>query len=185
MAQLNQSELDHLLGRSMFELVPFNVAVIDREFNIVAGNGNFEEYFGNWRNRRCYEVCKRTSQPCDPCGMTETFKDGRMRVTDETGVDRHGRTCHYATHLVPLRDASGQITHVMAMKTDLTETRAWKREYDRLFERVPCPAFVSTATIGLPKRTTNSRKSSVSPKGNSAMRFVNGEGALAEAARLR
>jgi len=46
MAQLNQSELDQLLGRSMFELVPFNVAVIDREFNIVAGNGNFEEYFG-------------------------------------------------------------------------------------------------------------------------------------------
>ncbi len=142
MAQLIQSELDQLLGRGMFELVPFNVAVIDREFNIVAGNGNFEEYFGNWRNRRCYEVCKRAAQPCERCGMTETFEDGRMRVTDETGVDRHGRTCHYATHLVPLRDAGGQITHVMAMKTDLTETRAWKREYDRLFERVPCPSFV-------------------------------------------
>jgi len=142
MAQLNQSELDQLLGRSMFELVPFNVAVIDREFNIVAGNGNFEEYFGNWRNRRCYEVCKRASRPCEPCAMTETFEDGRMRVADDTGVDRHGRTCHYATHLVPLRDATGQITHVMAMKTDLTETRSWKREYDRLFERVPCPAFV-------------------------------------------
>ena len=142
MAQLNQSELDQLLGRSMFELVPFNVAVIDREFNIVAGNGNFEEYFGNWRDRRCYEVCKRASRPCDRCGMTETFADGRMRVTDETGVDRHGRTCHYATHLVPLKDTTGRITHVMAMKTDLTETRSWEREYERLFERVPCPAFV-------------------------------------------
>jgi PAS domain S-box-containing protein len=30
----------------------------------------------------------------------------------------------------------------MAMTTDLTETRSWKRKYDRLFERVPCPAFV-------------------------------------------
>ena len=98
MAQLSQSELDQLLGGSMFELVPFNVAVIDREFNIVAGNGNFEEYFGNWRNRRCYEVCKRASRPCEPCAMKETFEDGRMRVI---GRNRSGP----ARSDVPLRGA--------------------------------------------------------------------------------
>ena len=46
-----------------------------------------------------------------------------MRVSDETGVDRHGRTCHYVVHLAPLQDASGQVNHVMEMTTDLTETR--------------------------------------------------------------
>jgi len=142
MALPSQSELDQLLGGRMFELVPFSVAVIDREFKIVAGNGNFEEYFGNWQNRRCYEVCKRASRPCEPCAMKATFDDGRLRVSDETGVDRHGRTRHYVAHLVPLRNTTGQVTHVMAMTTDLTETRSWKREYDQLFERVPGPAFV-------------------------------------------
>ncbi|MGA3126243.1 MAG: ATP-binding protein [Candidatus Korobacteraceae bacterium] len=142
MALPTQSELDQLLGGSMFELVPFNVAVIDREFRIIAGNGNFEEYFGTWQNRRCYDVCKRASRPCEPCALKATFGDGRLRVSDETGVDRHGRTRHYVAHLVPMRDTTGQITHVMAMTTDLTETRSWKREYDRLFERVPGPAFV-------------------------------------------
>ena len=143
MAQLNQSELDQLLGRSMFELVPFNVAVIDREFNIVAGNGNFEEYFGNWRDRRCYEVCKRASRPCDRCGMTDDIR-GRAHARDRTKPVWTGTVEHatMSTHLVPLKDTTGRITHVMAMKTDLTETRSWEREYERLFERVPCPAFV-------------------------------------------
>ena len=126
----------------MFELVPFNVAVIDREFNVVAANGNFEEFFGDWRNRTCYDVHKRVSQRCERCPMMATFEDGRVRVSDETGVDRHGRTCHYVVHLAPLKDADGRVTHVLKMTTDLTESRKWKREYDRLFERVPCPAFV-------------------------------------------
>jgi len=142
MTPQSQSELDRLLGRSMFEVVPFNVAVIDRDFSIVAGNGNFEEYFGPWRNRTCYEVCKHISRPCERCTLRAIFMDGRPRVSEETGVDRHGRTRHYVAHLVPLADSTGHVAHVMAMTTDATETRSWKREYDRLFERVPCPAFV-------------------------------------------
>ena len=51
-------ELESRLGRSLFELVPFNVSVIDREFRVLAANSNFEEYFGEWRGRRCFEVCK-------------------------------------------------------------------------------------------------------------------------------
>ncbi len=138
----SQFELDPVLRGRLFELVPFNVAVVDRDFNVVAANENFEEYFGDWRNRTCYDVHKRASQRCERCPMIATFEDGRVRVSDETGVDRHGRTCHYVVHLAPLKDAGGRVTHVLKMTTDLTESRKWKREYDRLFERVPCPAFV-------------------------------------------
>ena len=79
MAQLNQSELDQLLGGSMFELVPFNVAVIDRDFNIVAANENFEDFFGDWRNRTCYDVYKRVSQRCERCPLVSNIR-GRARA---------------------------------------------------------------------------------------------------------
>jgi PAS domain S-box-containing protein len=137
-----QPELDRLLGSNLFQQMPFNVAVIDRDFRIVAANANFEEYFGNWRNRRCYEVYKRASQPCERCQAKATFEDGRVRVSDETGVDRHGRTCHYVVHLAPVRGETSQVDYLIEMTTDLTETRSWQREYDLLFERVPCAAFV-------------------------------------------
>jgi signal transduction histidine kinase len=165
MAALSQAALNQMLGGSLFELAPFNIAVVDREFNIVAANGNFEEYFGHWRNRRCYEAYKRASRPCESCPMMATFEDGRVRVSDESGVDRHGRSCHYVAHLAPLKDASGQVTHVLGMTTDLTETRTWRREYDRLFERVPCPAFVVDRNFRLVQANDKFRETFGNPDG--------------------
>lgn len=131
-------ELESHLGRSLFELVPFNVSVIDREFRVLAANSNFEEYFGEWRGRRCYEACKGATERCPNCHALATFEDGRVRVSDESGVDRHGRTCHYVVHLAPVKDAHGRVQYVIEMTTNLTETRRWQREYDLFFERVPC-----------------------------------------------
>ncbi len=131
-------ELEGLLGAGLAEQVPFNIAVIDREYRIVAANRNFEEFFGNWQGRHCYEVYKRTGKRCSDCRARRTFRDGRMRVSDETGVDRHGRTCHYVVHVAPLLRPDGSFDHVLKMTTDLTETRRWQREYDQFFERVPC-----------------------------------------------
>ena len=133
-----RDRLEALLGPGMFELVPFNVAVIDRSFAVVAANQNFEEYFGEWRGNRCYEVFKNASSACTSCHAMTTFEDGRVRVSDETGIDRRGRPCHYVVHLAPLKDEHGVVQFVIEMTTDLTETRHWQREYDLLFERVPC-----------------------------------------------
>jgi PAS domain S-box-containing protein len=138
MSKARDREIQSLLGPGMFELVPFNVAVVDRDLRVVAANGNFEEYFGDWRGRRCYEVYKGSARRCARCQAQATFDDGRVRVSDETGVDRHGRACHYVVHLVPLKDGKGQVKYVIEMTTDLTETRRWQREYDLFFERVPC-----------------------------------------------
>ncbi len=131
-------KLEALLARSLFEAVPFNVSIIDREFRVLAANSYFEEYFGEWRGRRCFEVCKGATKQCEHCHALATFDDGWVRVSDESGVDRHGRSCHYVVHLAPLKDAEGRVKYVIEMTTDLTETRRWQREYDLFFERVPC-----------------------------------------------
>ena len=131
-------QLDKLLGRELFERIPFNVAVIDKDFNVVAANKHFEDYFGDWKGRRCYEVYKGSFQPCSQCVAVNTFKDGKIRVIDGVGIDRHGINRHYVAHLAPLYNEGGEVQYVIEMTTDLTETRRWQREYDLLFDRVPC-----------------------------------------------
>jgi histidine kinase len=144
MSPASAHDLDTLLARRMFELVPFSVAVIDRDFRVVAANSNFEEYFGEWRGRSCHEAYKRSRRRCPHCQARATFEDGLVRVSDETGIDRHGRPCHYVVHIAPLRSGNGDgdVEYIIEMTTDLTETRRWQREYDLLFERVPCYALV-------------------------------------------
>jgi PAS domain S-box-containing protein len=142
MSDMTEVELDRLLGRSLLEEAPFNVAVIDRDYRVVAANRGFEEYFGDWRGRRCHEVYKGSPEHCTRCHARETFGDGRVRVSDETGINRHGRRCHYVVHIAPLRDDEGRVKYVLEMTTDLTETRRWQREYDIFFERVPCYVLI-------------------------------------------
>jgi histidine kinase len=160
-----QNEMERLLGRSMLEQVPFNVAVIDREFRVLAANESFVEYYGDWHERHCYEVYKGLSQPCSDCHAQATFADGRVRVSDETGVDRHGRQCHYVVHLAPLRDQRGKVKYVIEMTTDLTETRRWQREYDLFFERVPCYVLVVDREFRLVRANEKFRNTFGEPNG--------------------
>ena len=125
--------------REVLEQLPFNVAVIDRDFNVVDANGDFAEYFGEWRGKKCYEVYKKSDKPCQPCNALKTFEDARTRVTDEVGIDQQGRRTHYVVHSAPLRRSPGEpVEFVLEMSSDVTETRRWQREYQILFDRVPC-----------------------------------------------
>ncbi len=142
MRVLPDSGLDELLGRGLLDHVPFNVAVIDRDFQVVAANHNFREFFGDWEGRRCHEVLKGSADRCARCSARAVFEDGMVRVSDERGINRDGRKCHYVVHLAPIRNAKGEITHVIEMTTDLTETRHWQRQYNLVFDRVPCYATV-------------------------------------------
>jgi PAS domain S-box-containing protein len=151
----------------LVDQIPFNVAVIDADFKIVAANRSFEEFFGEWQGRHCYEVYKEAAQRCERCQAVATFQDGQVRVSDETGVDRHGRPCHYVVHLAPLRDETEQVRFVIEMTTDLTETRAWRREYDLLFERVPCSAMVIDRSFRVIRANDKFRQSFGDPVGKS------------------
>ncbi|MBC8491807.1 MAG: PAS domain S-box protein [Candidatus Marinimicrobia bacterium] len=138
---MNKSKLKNIhqwLREELFQQVPFNIAVIDRNYNIIEANENFIEYFGDWKNKKCYEAYKGRFSPCDNCMSFKTFEDGLVRVTDEVGIDRHGRTSHYVGHIVPIKDEDNSIPYVIEMTTDVTETKRWQREYSILFDRAPC-----------------------------------------------
>lgn len=128
-----------MISQALFEEVPFNVAVIDRDFNIVQANQSFESRFGDWRGKKCYEVYKKLHQPCDECPSSQVFETGKVVVADAEGVDRNGRTTHYIGHVAPLRSTpDGPVEYVMEMTRNVTGTRSWQQEYQILFDRVPC-----------------------------------------------
>jgi PAS domain S-box-containing protein len=122
----------------LFEQVPCNIAIIDRNYTIVEHNRNFEELFGPGQGRPCHLVYKKQSRRCDQCMAAQTFADGKTRVNDEVGVDKNGRAAYYLVHMVPIIAEDGQIPYIIEMSTDITEVKKLQREYQMLFDKVPC-----------------------------------------------
>jgi len=131
--------LEDMVHRALFEEVPFNVAVIDRDYNIVLANQNFTARFGDWRGKKCYAVYKKLHRPCDECPSESVFENGRVVVADAVGIDKNGRQTHYVGHVAPLRmSEDGPIDFVLEMTRTVTGTLSWQQEYQILFDRVPC-----------------------------------------------
>ncbi len=132
-----EDKLTKLLQKELFEIVPFNVAVIDREFNILKANKNFRNFFGDWEGMKCFQVCKKSEKVCSFCRAANVFATGNVEVSSESGVTRDGRSCHYIVHLAPIRDDDGKVEYVAELSLDVTNPTLWQREYNVLFERVP------------------------------------------------
>ncbi len=131
-------EVRKWIGWQLFEHVPSNIVVINRDFEVVAANSNFTSVFGKAHGKHCYEVYKKRNEVCEQCMAARTFEDGEARVTNEDGIDRQGNPAYYVVHNVPVRNGSNEITHVIEMSYDVTDTKSLQRQYNVLFERVPC-----------------------------------------------
>ena len=129
---------EELTGSNLLESIPFNAAVVDRDYNVVAANSRFKQYFGSWEGKKCYTAYKGLKKPCANCMTVQTFIDGKRRVVDGVGRDVNGRAAHYLTYISPISNGNGEIIYVLEMSQDITQSTEWQREYNIYFERVPC-----------------------------------------------
>jgi len=166
-----RSDLWDEVGASILRDVPCGVVVMDRDLNIVDHNHAFGEVFGQSRGKRCFQVYKDRSTPCPECVAAETFADGKKRVLEESGIDFHGRTVHYQAHLTPLRGADGEISHIAAVTTDLTTTKMLQKEYQTLFEKVPCFVAVLNRDKRVVKANEMFRRTFGEPRGESCFKL--------------
>ncbi|MCG6923344.1 MAG: PAS domain-containing protein [Acidobacteria bacterium] len=161
-------------AQALLEEMPSGIMVMDRDFRIVDHNRAFVDVYGTNVGRPCYQVYKDRGTACPDCPAQQTFDDGRPRVLEETGLDRNGQTIHYLARVVPLRDEAGEITHVAAITTDLTATKRLQREYQTLFEKVPCYVAVLNRDRRVIKANEMFRRTFGEPRGDFCYKLFKG-----------
>lgn len=130
-------EINRMIGSQLMELIPYNVAIIDKELNIVKANKSFEKYFGEWSKKKCYQAYKKVDEKCRHCNVDHVFALGETIISNEAGFDKNGKICHYVVHRAPLKDELGNTKYLVEMSTDVTETSRVQHEYNLLFDNVP------------------------------------------------
>ncbi len=130
------------IKKNLFQAVPIAIAVMDKDFNVVYANRAFEEMFGSWENNKCYKVYKNREALCEDCRVTEALKDGLPRLNEEIGFNKEGIITRYIKHTVPIIEKDGSVSFLVEMSTDVTEITQARKEYQLLFEQVPCNILI-------------------------------------------
>jgi signal transduction histidine kinase/FixJ family two-component response regulator len=109
--------------QQLFDEVPCYISLQDRQFRLLAANRRFNDDFDVELGAYCYEVYKHRDEPCPNCPVAKTFEDGRSHQSEMVVTPKSGEQHNVLIWTAPIKNASGEITKVMEMSTDITEIR--------------------------------------------------------------
>jgi PAS domain S-box-containing protein len=107
----------------LFDEVPCYISVQDKEFRLVATNRRFKEDFGDDIGSYCYEIYKHRDTPCPECPVAKTFEEEESQQYETVVTSKTGAHHNVLIWTAPIRNAAGDVTHVMEMSTDITQIR--------------------------------------------------------------
>jgi|YNPMSStandDraft_1061717.scaffolds.fasta_scaffold00431_13 histidine kinase len=130
--------LEKVLKEDFLDIIPFQVALLDKNYNIVWANNQFKKFYGdNNTSKTCYKICKKNSFPCNYCKVPEVARTGEPMVAYETLTDAIGRKYNYSVYFMPIKDEYGETEYILEISTEQKDA-GWQREYNILFDLVPC-----------------------------------------------
>jgi histidine kinase len=135
--------------QTLFEEVPCQISVQDRDFRIVQVNRVFAERFGDQLGEYCYKAYKGRDEKCPVCSVDRTFEDGRPHFGEEVALGKDGTPVHMLVSTSPILNEKGEVVAAIEMSTDITQVRLLEQElklseekYRTLFNSDPNPIFV-------------------------------------------
>jgi PAS domain S-box-containing protein len=106
----------------LFDQVPCNILIIDRNFRIVRANKRVRDSLGNPEGKFCFETLKGLKHKCNECTARQTFSDGQIHTGYHAWKSKAGETLHLHVITIPLKRMNGSFDHVMEMAVDVTQT---------------------------------------------------------------
>ena len=159
-------------GRRLFDEAPCYISIQDREFRVIDANRAVLEGFGDAISRNCFAVFKGRQERCTECPVAHTFEDGREHCIEEVIFDSRGLPHEVIVRTRPLRDATGAVTAVMQLFTDITVQKELEHRlhesldrFHSLFDISPCFVSVQNRDLRVVEANTHFKETFGSPAG--------------------
>lgn len=130
--------LKKAIEKNFFEIIPYQVAVIDKNFKLVLINEYFKNFFGDLTGKLCDNPRKNLEIPNNKTKIKEVFETGVQKTLHESIYLKDGSITHFVFNYIPIRNDSRQVEYIIEISFDISESSHWQKEYNLLFERVPC-----------------------------------------------
>ncbi len=131
----------------LFDQVPCNIAILDRNLNVVKTNRRVRESFGPIDGKKCYEGFKRLDRECVDCPARKTLEDGKLHTAHSVVRDLSGERVDLLVTTVPMGLDESRFDHVMEMGVDITQTL--KLEDELTIAHSVMEAMIATSIDGI------------------------------------
>jgi len=112
----------------LFDQVPCNILIIDKNFRIVRTNKRVREIFGDINGKFCYQTLKGLDHQCTECTARQSFSDGKTHIGLHVWKTAAGEDIYSQITTVPLDDGDGVFNLVMEMAVDVTQIKKLEQE---------------------------------------------------------
>jgi PAS domain S-box-containing protein len=107
------------------------ITVQNKDFDIIWVNQPMIDLYGDVIGKKCYEVYKRSTEPCSDCYIETVFNEGKMLFTERPIVMPNGKLRHNLLSSSPVRDAEGNIVAMLEIVKDITERKQLEEDLKR------------------------------------------------------
>lgn len=139
--------------QSVFDGIRDGLSVVDHDLNIIRVNNMMEEWYQDnlpLINKKCYEVYRNSTEPCENCPVIKTFNTGSSHNDLVPLLDLDGGVRGwFELHTFPLTDNEGKVVGVIEHIRDVTarkiadETIKEEKEFsENLIRNSTIPTFV-------------------------------------------
>ena len=109
--------------QQLFDEAPCYITVQDPAMTIREANRRFQDDFDLTVGASCHKIYKGRDDACPDCPVAKTFADGGSHQCEMEVTSKRGETYRVLIQTAPIRNLTGDITHVMEMSTNITRTR--------------------------------------------------------------
>jgi signal transduction histidine kinase/FixJ family two-component response regulator len=107
----------------LFEAAPCYLTVQDSNLRLVTANKQFLEDFGKEFGSFCAQAYSHEGEPHPECPVLKTFEEAKPQQAETVVTSKTGERYNVLIWTAPIKNAVGEITHVMEMSTNITQIR--------------------------------------------------------------
>jgi nitrogen-specific signal transduction histidine kinase/CheY-like chemotaxis protein len=127
-----QETLLRLNYKTVIDLLPCYLTILDKEFKIIYANQRFINDFGDRAGSVCHVVYKGSLNMCRLCPATKSFRDKKIHVSEEIIETLEGKVYPVIIYTAPVFFESAQVDAVMELVVNISEIKRAQKELSSL-----------------------------------------------------
>lgn len=116
----------------IFENSQAQIAVVDKELNIIRSNKRFRMIFGDNYNKLLPEIYQKRKSEVPNMPVSRCFKEGRPQMETQTCTAANGSKIKMLSTALPFSAENGNISSVIEISNDITEINVMQEQLNSL-----------------------------------------------------